>query len=157
MAKNWQNCANDIGNETCYSDVPEWAWKYAAYAYNNGITTGVNAEGTLYGSNRPVTCQEFTAFLLRALGYNEKDGDFIYAGTLVKAIEVGLYDKNRLETLSGGYFLRGYAVASMVDALLTNLKSANERKLIDSLTEKKLFSKLEAQAFTKAVSSYKDK
>jgi hypothetical protein len=55
-----------------------WGDRYAAYAFNAGITTGVNNEHTLFASDRSVTFQEFTALLLRVLGYSEAKGDFIY-------------------------------------------------------------------------------
>ena len=134
-----------------FTDVPNWAWKYAAYAYKKGITTGVNAEGTLYNPSRQVTCQEFTAFLLRVLGYSENNGDFKYTETLDKALEADLYDLNSLKLLTEGQFLRGYAVIAMTEALISNTKGTAEITLIDTLVERKLFSTEEAKVFTEAI------
>jgi len=137
--------------ENNFTDVPKWAWQYAAYAYKNGITTGINQEGTLFAPSRGITLHEFTAFILRVLDYNEKDGDFIYADALIKALEVGLYNESRLELLKAGQFIRGYAVISMVEAMLTYLKDSTDT-LIETLVKKELFSEDDAKAFILEIS-----
>ena len=132
-------------------DVPSWAVKYAVYAYQNGITTGVNAEGTLFAPNRAVTCQEFTTFLLRSLGYRESRNDFQYATALNKALEIGLYTEDVLAELNSGTFLRGDAVVVMVNALLTPIKDSNDTLLIDTLVNAGLFSSDTANEFVAAI------
>ena len=63
--------------ETPFTDVPDWALGYVGYAYENGLTNGVDA--TLFGSEDPVSGAQFTTFVLRALGYvSGEDGDFVW-------------------------------------------------------------------------------
>ena len=129
-----------------FADVPEWADRYAAFAFANGITTGVSA--TAFNPERAVTAQEFTAFLLRSLGYSDgAGGDFLYAETLEMAIEVSLYTEDLLEELSEGDFLRGDAVIAMVHALLTKVKGDEETVLIDTLVESDVITREDADAF----------
>jgi hypothetical protein len=52
-----------------FTDTPDWASKYLAYAYDQGITLGVSA--TQFAPDLNVTLQEFTTFILRVLGYHE--------------------------------------------------------------------------------------
>lgn len=47
-----------------FTDVPEWADRYAAYAYENGIIAGVG--NNLFESAREITAEEYTAMLERA-------------------------------------------------------------------------------------------
>lgn len=54
-----------------------WADKYIGYAYEKGLVSGIS--DTLFGSNYPVTTQQYCTFLLRALGYSDgEDGQFKY-------------------------------------------------------------------------------
>jgi len=137
--------------ENNFTDTPAWAWQYAAYAYKTGLTTGINPEGTLFGPDRVVTCQEFTVFLLRALGYSEADGDFEYAGALRKAVEISLYSEAELNLLSSGNYVRGKAVASMTSALMTSLKGT-DTLLIYSLMEKGIVTEERADDFVEVIS-----
>lgn len=52
--------------ENPFTDVPEWADRYAAYAYKNGIIAGVG--NNLFDSDREITAKEYTAMLERAKG-----------------------------------------------------------------------------------------
>ena len=58
-----------------FTDVPGWADRYVAYAWENGLTNGVSA--TTFGTS-DATCQMYATFLLRALGYNDARGDFTW-------------------------------------------------------------------------------
>ena len=53
-----------------FTDVPNWASCYAAYAYEHGYTEGISE--TLFGTNDVLTPQHYATFLLRALGYVEQ-------------------------------------------------------------------------------------
>ena len=131
-----------------FSDVPDWATKYASFGYAEGITVGVNDEHTLFAPNRQVTFQEFTAFLLRVLGYYEKNGDFQYDQTLAEAVQVGLYTSSTESSLSADApFLRGDAVVAMVNALMTYIKNSKDTMLIDTLVSERVFSQSMANAF----------
>ena len=119
--------------ENPFTDVPSWGDRIAAFAYSEGITAGVNNEHTLFAPDRLVTYQEFTAFLLRVLGYSEKNNDFKYDQALNKAIEISLYGMRESPIINSGLnYLRADAVIAMTDALLTNMKGSNI-KLLDKL------------------------
>ncbi|MDR1560426.1 MAG: type I pullulanase [Clostridiales bacterium] len=130
-----------------FTDVPAWADRIAAYAYNTGITVGINNEHTLFDPNRSVTYKEFTAFLLRALGYREANGDFAFDQALSYAVTLKLYsERERGVISSSAAFLRGDAVVTMTDALLTNEKGKTSR-LIDKLAADGFITAQAADAF----------
>jgi hypothetical protein len=124
-----------------FKDVPDWAQKYASYAFSSGITVGVNSEHTLLDASRQVTYKEFTAFLLRALHYFEAQGDFEFDSALEKALEVQLYSAIADYEATG--FLRGHAAEAMVKALVTPLKDSSA-DLLASLVERGAIGKKEA-------------
>jgi len=114
-----------------FVDTPDWGSSIAAFAYNEGITAGTG-DG-LFTPERMVTYQEFTAFLLRVLGYSELNGDFLFEQALDKAVNIGLYSENQRSTQeSVDQYLRSDAVLNMVNALLTNTKDSST-SLIDTL------------------------
>jgi len=122
--------ANAFSGANPFSDTPEWGRNIAVFAYNEGITSGIG--GREFAPNRLVTYQEFTAFLLRVLGYSEAHGDFLFDNTLNKATEVGLYSTRQMNIVNNtAQFLRADTTLSMVNALLTSSKDTNTR-LIDA-------------------------
>jgi hypothetical protein len=129
-----------------FNDVPEWGDRYAAFGYQAGITAGINSEHTLFAPDRQVTFQEFTAFLLRVLGYTEANGDFKYEYAIRKADEIKLFDPYELNRISTDNFLRQNAVFEMVDLLMTKAKGSEELQ-IDLLAKKGTFSKEDAKSF----------
>jgi hypothetical protein len=136
-----------------FTDVPEWGERIAAYAYSIGLTVGINQEGTLFGSERLATQQEFTAFLLRILGYSELAGDFDFSEARRKAVEVNLYKTSESASLnSDDQTLRAEAVISIADALSTQLKDSSN-KLIDRLVEQKAISREAADQFMASIQS----
>jgi hypothetical protein len=139
-----------------FRDVPEWGERISAYAYSLGITQGVNDAHTLFDPERIVTYREFTAFLLRVLGYFEKNGDFEYDKTIEKSVDVGLYTRPEMMKLGPetghNQYTRGSAVISMVDALLTAIKDENSL-LIQKLIADNAIEDSAAEAFIKAVQS----
>ena len=74
--------------ENPFTDVPEWADRYAAYAYENGIIAGVG--GNLFDADREVTAEEYTAMLERAKGLAENETIAIDENTLQIA-EQGMF------------------------------------------------------------------
>lgn len=60
-AKHWDHPFQDGG----------WADAYIGYAYQQGLTTGVSA--STFGADEDTTVQQYAAFLLRALGYQNYD------------------------------------------------------------------------------------
>ena len=51
-----------------FTDVPDWALPYAAYAYSKGYTNGVGP--TTFGTTMSASAEMYTEFLLRALRYS---------------------------------------------------------------------------------------
>jgi len=88
---------------------------------------------SLFEPNRLVSNQEFTTFLLRALGYSEDAGDFTFARALNKALDIEMYCEDVLDELESGRFLRADAVVAMVKALQTPIKGSADVLLIDTL------------------------
>jgi hypothetical protein len=132
-----------------FSDISGDDSHYAAFAFASGITNGIG--GGLFDPNSEITCQQFTAFLLRVLGFSEKNGDFDYEETLNKALSVMLYSQGDLNDLSSGVFLRGDAVAAMIHALLTSVKDSDSIDLLDTLVESGVITQAQADAFKDAV------
>lgn len=57
-----------------FVDVPQWASPYVGYAYAIGITSGVDEKN--FGTDEMLTVNQFLTFVLRTLGYSDKNGDF---------------------------------------------------------------------------------
>jgi len=141
--------ANEFGGASPFSDTPYWGERIAAFAYNEGITVGIG-DG-LFLPDRLVTSQEFTAFLLRTLGYSERSGDFMFEQAHIKAVDINLYSlAQRNIHRSAAEFLRSDAVVSMVSALLTDTKGTNSM-LIDILVANNAISRESADRFIRAV------
>ncbi len=99
-----------------FTDVPVWADAYIAYLYENGLTTGQTE--TTFGSGN-CTAQQYTTFLLRALGYSDKDGDFTYAEAMKFGMETGVVDLFNCDQTN---FLRDHVAAMTLTALATDVK-----------------------------------
>ena len=113
-----------------FTDVPDWAKPYVGWLYRNGLTAGVS--GTKYGTNDTVTAQQYATFLLRALGYSDRNGDFAYADALRFAEEKGVADGVNCD---GGTFLRDEVVAMSYTALSRPTR-AGTVNLLTELTQK---------------------
>ena len=66
--------------ENPFTDVPEWADRYAAYAYKNGIVAGVG--NNKFEADRAVTAEEYTVMLERAKGLANTDAPAAGENTL---------------------------------------------------------------------------
>ena len=75
-----------------FSDVDSWASAYVGYAYQNGITMG-RGDGT-FGGAAFAASGDYTVFILRALGYSDADGDFVWNDPWSLAASVGLTDSS---------------------------------------------------------------
>lgn len=102
-----------------FEDVPAWADGYVAYLFSHQLTNGVSA--TRFAPDAVCDAQMFTAFILRALGYTETAGDFVYRDALSFAEDLTLIDGFLLQ----GAFQRDQAVAVMYNALFTRRKGSS--------------------------------
>lgn len=57
-------------------DDTSWESSYVSYAYANGLVNGVNEHR--FGGNQPTSLNQYSAMVLRVLGYSETKGDFTY-------------------------------------------------------------------------------
>lgn len=130
-----------------FTDVSDTAAPYAAWLKTRGIVNGVS--DTAFGSARPCTLQNYTAFLLRALGY--QDGkDFQYDQTLSFAVEKGLLDLDAFP----GAFLRDDLAALTCQALAADLADGSTY-LLDSLIQSKAIDKDAAKGLTEKIEAYR--
>ena len=86
-----------------FTDVPAWAQNYVGYAYENGIASGRSA--TEFDPNGAVDAAQFLTFMLRAVGYSDADGDFVWNDPFALAARIGMTDG----TAAGAAFYRGDA------------------------------------------------
>jgi len=137
-----------------FEDVAGWQVPYVSYAYEHGITRGVSA--VRFAPSDYVTFQQFTTFLLRALGYNDNgDGDFTFATALEKALEVGMYTRAVFDELNIEEFSRGNAVTAMMGALLTNVRGMQNTTLLDVLVADEVIESEAAEAFIEGLSQFR--
>ena len=104
-----------------FRDVPSWAAPYVAYAYEKGYTVGVSS--TEFAPNAEIDAAQYLTFLLRALGYDDGAGDFLWSEAGDKAVAVGLIstaENRNFATL----FYRDHVAYTSYLALFTPLKDA---------------------------------
>ncbi len=111
-----------------FDDVPEWAARYAAFAYSEKLATGRSA--TKYDASGTAQAKDYLTFVLRALGYDDKSEDppFTYGEANDFALKLGLVDR----IYGDGEFLRGDAAVVSADALKQK-KNGSDTTLIQSL------------------------
>jgi hypothetical protein len=130
-----------------FTDVSEFTSPYVAWLYTNGITNGTSA--TTFSASKACTAQNYAAFLLRALGY--QDGtDFQYADAASFASTKGLFDLSMLT----GTFLRDDLAALTYQALAADLKD-DSTYLLDSLIQRGAIDAAAAQPITKKIETYR--
>ncbi len=96
-----------------FTDVPAWADKYVGYAYQNGLTNGTSA--TTFGVDT-ANAQMYLTFVLRALGYSDKNGeDFLWNNPYVLAESLGALPScvNRTDFLRADVAIVSYASLSV--------------------------------------------
>lgn len=115
-----------------FRDVPSWADRYVAYAYTMGYTQGVSAKE--FAPNMEIDAAQYLTFLLRALGYDDSAGDFLWSSAGEKAVSAGIISaaENRDFAL---LFYRDHVVYTSYRALTASLKNSHTTlisKLIDT-------------------------
>lgn len=108
-----------------FTDVDPWAGPYVGYAYANGLTNGISS--TEFGGKALVSGSQYLTFVLRALGYDDAAGDFLWSSPTLLTEKIGL--------TSGGYqessspFFRGDVVIISERALHQTLKDQDTNLL----------------------------
>ncbi|MGO5115639.1 hypothetical protein ACTQ33_11540 [Candidatus Avoscillospira sp. LCP25S3_F1] len=114
-----------------FTDVADWAKPYVQYLYDNGLGNGVG--NGKFGSDSLCTAQQYTTFLLRALGYSDAEGgDFTYATAMDYARQLGLVD---ILNCDESNFLRDDLAAMSYTALATKPKTGEEDLLTKLIAE----------------------
>lgn len=130
-----------------FTDVSSFASPYVAWLYSNGITKGTS--DTTFSASRACTAQNYLAFLLRALGY-EDGTDFNYAEIGDFAAEKGLMDTSMLSDT----FLRDDLAAVTYQGLSCDLKDGSTY-LLDSLIKSGAIDAKAAQPITEKTERYR--
>ena len=123
--------AKERGYGHPFADVPEWASAHVGYLYYNSIAKGVS--GTMFGSDETATPEQYAAFMLRALGYDDSAGDFAWDRSLEKMASLGIITAGQRAGIAiNPGVLRGSAAAISYSSLFAKLKGTNT-KLIEKL------------------------
>jgi len=88
-----------------FQDVPEWAVKYVAYAFAKGYTKGTT--DIAFSPDETLDAKSYLTFVLRALGYNDDNGDFSWDTAIADAANFGFMASSTASTLSGVSINRG--------------------------------------------------
>lgn len=120
-------------SEIPFTDVPNWASGYVAYAYANDLANGIS--NTDFGSTNSIEAKAFVTFLLRSLGYSDAAGDFNYSDAVTFANGISLLSDTTYSTLTNSEFLRAHVAKTSYDTLKFPAKGESI-KLINKLMEK---------------------
>lgn len=115
-----------------FDDVPEWADNFVGYAYQNKLIYGVG--NNKYDSLSNMTREQFITVVLRALGYDDTQGDFYWESSVKKGIEIGLIEEGVIKKLLQREFLRDEVVYILKRSLDINHKTL-EKPLKEILYE----------------------
>ena len=121
-----------------FEDVPDWANGYIGYAYENAMTNG--EEETVFGTG-DATAAMYLTFVLRALGYDDADGDFSWEKPFALAGALGILPAE----VDRENFLRADAVLVSYAALFAKMKDSNET-LAEKLISAGVFTKAQFDA-----------
>ncbi len=121
--------AVDRGDYMPFTDVNAFNRPYIAYCYMMGYTSGKTA--ALFGPGDATTCTQFMTFILRALGYSDNLGDFMWNDSISAAVRYGIISKQDAADIEAMPFNRGVMAFLNVCALRAAMKSGE--KLADRL------------------------
>ncbi|MBK5245677.1 MAG: hypothetical protein JJE49_00230 [Peptostreptococcaceae bacterium] len=106
-----------------FEDVTQtWAMPYIGQMYVQGYSNGTSS--TTYGIGA-MSADQFATYILRALGYSEAKGDFVWSTSLSTLLELDIISKRDFNIIEEGSFLRDYAVKLASSALDATLKNSD--------------------------------
>ena len=126
-----------------FADVTGTGDRYAAYAYANGLTKGTGAAS--FTPSRALSASNYVTFLLRALGYDDSQGDFAPAKSLEFAAGVSLMNTSAASALANVQMDRGDLADLSYAALTCNMKGGS-RTLAEKLRDDGVFTAAEGEA-----------
>ncbi len=114
-----------------FNDVPDWANAYVGYIYSLGLLDDLlfGPFGPVFGPNSAETPERFMSYMLHALGYRMRDGDFTYLNAAEACRKIGICVTEEDEPLT-----RGSAAVAMYNTLRTTMKDCS-RVMSDGLVE----------------------
>ena len=113
-------------NSHPFQDVPKWADDYVGFLYSKGLTQGISTN--MFGSLATMTATEYTTFLLRAIGYDDIQGDFKWNEAMLKAVDINMLKHDEVQRMNKKEnFLRDDMAGLSWRALHTEIKG---KKLI---------------------------
>lgn len=125
----------DVKSVPGYTDVPEWAAPYVAYALENNITKGIGHNK--FGSNLPVNKRMIYTWYYRALLFTDdawENSDFLVSAGLITQAEADLI-KTSLASTTDTSVIRDTLVGIMFESLQWKEHGSNQRliqKLINN-------------------------
>lgn len=126
-----------------FADVTGIGDRYAAYAYANGLTKGTGAN--TFTPSRALSAGNYVTFLLRALGYDDSQGDFAPSQALTAAADISLMTQSAASALSGAAMDRGDLVDLSYAALACKMKGGSQT-LAEKLQDDGVFTEAEGTA-----------
>lgn len=117
---------------------------YVAYAYDRQLTLGVSK--TKFAPNDPLDASGYTVFLLRALGYNDTNGDFTYGQQLGFAASISLMTAQAAEALAQTSVMTRGDMVDLSYAALTCRVNGENRTLAEKLRDNGVFTQAEGEA-----------
>jgi hypothetical protein len=125
-----------------FTDVASWAEPYVGYAFANGLTTGTSA--TAFSGDNLINASSYLTFVLRALGYDDRAGDFAWDKAWAFSDELGITG-GEYDEATNAAFLRGNAALVSFDALSANMAGL-DTTLADMLVAAGVFTEEAAEA-----------
>ena len=104
-----------------FTDLQDWQKPAVNLLYQKGMISGASADK--FEPEAPCTVEMYTTFMLRALGYSDKKGDFRFESAPVFGMQIGLLDNFSCDI---GDFRRDDAVQMSRMALELHPKGAKE-------------------------------
>ena len=121
-----------------FRDVPAWADAYIGYAYEKRLSSGIS--DTEFGTT-DASAAMYLTFVLRALGYSDAEGDFLWSEPYALATQAGILPLSvNLET-----FWRSDLVRVSAAALGAKLKGS-EQTLAEKLIGEGVFTEAQYEA-----------
>ena len=118
-----------------FADVPVWAAPYVGFGLERGLARGVSE--TRFGMGE-ADCAMYLTFVLRALGYSDAEGDFVWKDPFALARQSGILPQGT----DTARFLRADVVSVSYAALSARLKG-EDRTLAQRLVGQGVLKELE--------------
>lgn len=109
-----------------FTDLTGWpeGRQYIHYGAAKGYTNGITA--TTFNQYGSASRSVYLTYVLRALGYDDKAGDFVWNTTSDDlAVEIGLMTRKQLDDMAESGFYRDHVALISKNALTTKLKDGS--------------------------------